>query len=195
MNIAGLMAYAYSRYEAHNWDSILQAQSELGLVGREIPRRPFFDFSESLPPLRAVKFEELREAGRVGVFTLDDGAYRRATQDLRRVNEPEGAVWIEAFQTSDGDWILAPQLESEGIGIYLFAPIVSQGTVRLSTFDTGLRADGDHQPPAIVGGKCERGVDDQLNWICLRGTCTGQCEPNGWVSGNGPAELSGCRCS
>jgi hypothetical protein len=80
--------------------------------------------------------------------------------------------------------------------VYLFAPVVNEpGVTRLATFDTGIRADGFPVPASIPSGKCDRGVDRDLKWVCLKGTCTGQCEPDGWVSGDGPVELSGCSCS
>jgi len=202
MNGAGVLAYANLRYGSYDWVFVRQAIQELALPYNPLPAEGdasvLADYLRQIPdPVMA--FTEMQNSGRAGLITVDDYAYRHSTESLQRVDLPAGTpeddTWLEALSVPDGRWLIAPQVQAEGAGIYFIRP-VAQGPelTRLVTLDTGTRADGQPVSASDVLAKCERGVDNQWNWICLQGTCTGTCEPAGWKAGAGPAEISGCRC-
>jgi hypothetical protein len=198
MNGAGVLAYTNLIYGSYDWYSVRRVIDELALPYDPLPAEreasALADFLRQIPaPVMALP--EMRETGRIGLITVDDYSYRRSTESLRRVDGPEGDTWLEALPIPDGRWLIAPQIQAEVAGIYFIAP-VAQGpkSTQLVTFDTGIRAVGDPQPPSNVPEKCRRRVDDDLSWICVPGTCAGQCEPDGWKAGAGPAEITGCNC-
>jgi hypothetical protein len=204
MNGAGVLAYANLRYGSYDWIFVRQAIEALALPYDPLPAEPdanvLAGYMRQIPD-PVMTFQQMRDSGREGLITVDDYGYRQSTQFLSRVELPEGRTtpeddtWLEALQVPDGRWLLAPQVQAEAAGIYFIRP-VAQGPqlTRLVTLDTGTRADGTPVPASDVLARCERGVDDQLKWTCLQGTCTGHCEPTGWKAGAGPAEISGCRC-
>lgn len=196
MNVAGVMVCAYRTYGNFNWESLRRVIAELKLPYDPLPTESAAAaLSDVMSQVPVMTLAEMRETGRVGLFTIDEDSYRRSTGRLRRVDGPEGSTWLEAFSLPDAQRLIAPQLQAEGTGVYLIGPVAAgpQAT-RLVTLDTGMRAESGPEPESIVQQKCDRGVDEELNWICLPGSCTGRCEPDGWITGTGPVELTGCSC-
>jgi len=196
MNVAGVMMYADRVYGNFRWESVRRAIRDL-----ELPYDPFptesvsENLSEFFRQVPVMSLVEMLETGRVGLPVIDEDSYSRSTEQLRRVDFPEGVTWLEAFSLPGGYRLISPQLQAEVAGVYLIAP-VAEGSerTRLVTLDTGIRPGSGPQPLSIVLGKCERGVNKQGQWICLQGSCTGHCEPDGWTTGRGPARLTGCSC-
>ena len=112
------------------------------------------------------------------------------------VLEGDTDIWFEAFPLPGGYRLISPQLLAEVAGVYLIGPVAEGPAVtRLVTLDTGIRPRGGQEPLSFVLGKMRAG-DQNLSGkrICLQGSCTGRCEPNGWTTGQGPVKLTGCSC-
>jgi hypothetical protein len=196
MNAAGVMVCAYRYFGNINWDSLSRVMNEFKLPYDPLPNesvaKSLSDFLDLIPVLTLA---EMREVGRIGLLTIDDDSYRQSTEHLRRVEVPESTNWLEALSLPDGQRLIAPQLQVEAPGLYLIAPIADgPESTRLATLDTGIRGDGERESGSILQGKCDRRVDEGLRWICVQGSCTGHCEPDGWSAGTGVAELIGCSC-
>jgi hypothetical protein len=112
MNIAGLMVYAYRQYGSDDWQSVIRASEELELPYDVVPLEPRGVRSPLRRPVRVTPLQEMLNLGHVGLFSVDDATYRRATHALRRVETREGSLWIEALQLPDGDWIVSPQIDT-----------------------------------------------------------------------------------
>lgn len=198
MNGAGILAYANLRHGSFDWDIVRRVIDELALPYDPLPAEReasmLAEFMRQIPD-PVMTLEEMRETGRIGLITIDDYSYRRSTESWRRVDLPEGDTWLEALRLPDGPWLIAPQVRADFAGAYFLGP-VAQGPelTRLVTINTGIRAEGEPEPASNVQEKCGRAVDNQLNWICVPGTCTGHCKPDGWKAGAGPAEITGCSC-
>ena len=196
MNVAGVIVCAYRTYGDSSWDSLRRMMDQLGLPYDPLPSETVTILSSLLTQVPVMTPAEMRETGRVGLLTIDEDSYRRSTERLRRVDIPEGDTWLESLNLPAGQRLIAPQVQVEAAGVYLIGPVANgRGSTRLVTLDTGIRADGEPEPGSIVPEKCGRGVDGDLNWICLPGSCVGHCEPDGWITHPGPAELTGCTCS
>jgi hypothetical protein len=195
MNVAGVMAAAYYRYGDFSWDAARRVIDESALPYDPLPTESAAALSDFVSQVPVMTFAEMLETGRVGLFTIDEQTYRRSTERLRRVDRPDEDTWLEAFSITDGQRLVAPQVQTGVTGVYLIGPVAEgPALTRLTIVDSGMRTDNGPQPPSVVQGKCGRGVDDDLKWICLPGSCTGRCEPDGWTTGPGPAELTGCSC-
>jgi hypothetical protein len=208
MNAAGILAYANLRNGRVDSDSVRQVIDELELPYVPLPtEREASVLADRTPPIPVMTLPEMLETGRVGLITMDDYSYRRSTESFRRLDVPDGGVWpevdtwlpevdtwLEALKVPDGPWLIAPQVRTEVAGIYFIVPEAQgPGLTRLVTFDTGIRAEGGPERMSNVPEQCGRGVDSELNWICLPGPCAGRCEP-GWKAGSGAAEISACPC-
>lgn len=195
MNVAGVIVSAYRRYGDFSWESARRVIDESALPYDPMPTESAATLFDFVSQIQVVTFAEMRETGRVGLFTIDEQAYRRSTERLRRVDFPDEDTWLEAFSIPAGQRLVAPQVQAGVTGVYLIGPVTEgPALTRLTIVDSGVRVDSEPHPPYVVQGKCGRGVDDDLNWICLPGSCTGRCEPDGWTTGPGPAELTGCSC-
>jgi hypothetical protein len=195
MNIAGVVICAYRTYGDYSWNSLRRIIDQLALPYDPLSSEVETAVSSFLTQVPVMTPAEMRETGRVGLLTIDEDNYRRSTERLRRVDFSEGDTWLEALNLPAGQRLIAPQVQVGAAGVYLIGSVANgPESTRFVTFDTGIRAEGGSEPGSIVPEKCGRGVDRDLKWICLPGSCIGRCEPDGWVTGPGPAELIGCTC-
>lgn len=196
MNVAGVMTYAYRAYGDANRDFVRRAIGDLELPYDPLPTGSVAaNLSGFISQVPVMSLDEMLETRRVGLLLIDEDSYSRSTEHLRRVDLPEGDTWLEALSLPDGYRLISPQLRTEVAGLYLIGPVAEGPELtRLVTLDTGIRPDSGPQPAALVLEKCDKGVDKERRWICLQGSCTGHCEPDGWTTGRGPARLTGCSC-
>jgi hypothetical protein len=199
MNIAGVMMCANLTYGDFNWESVRRVVDESELPYDLLPSESeAADFSNFISQVPVMSVAEMLETRRVGLLTIDEESYVRSTDHLRLVDvlERDADVWLEAFPLPGGYRLISPQVLAEVAGVYLIGPVAEgPGVTRLVTLDTGIRPRGGQEPVSFVLGRCEPGVDINTGKrICLQGSCTGRCEPDGWTTGRGPVKLTGCNC-
>jgi hypothetical protein len=108
MNVAGVMISAYQSYGDFSWGSARRVIDESALPYDPLPTEAPTALSGFLSQVQVMTFAEMRETGRVGLFTIDEQTYRRSTEQLRRVDLPDGDTWLEAFSLPDRQRLVAP---------------------------------------------------------------------------------------